>query len=432
MHLTRITKLSLYLRRRTSAPRQAMLLHIDTAYSLETITDQKIGHIITRRDLDGFFEHVWSVHPSVGASPLHSPDSSVGSPTTYPISSRHTVVEGKVAQFRWLRFVPRLNFALAQTVLIVQLLRLIRRHKISIIRTSDPFYTGILGLILARPNRIPLIVCVNANHDHMYAATGEVAYPRLFPSRALEVRVARFVLKRADLIAAGNEDNRRCALANDGRAERSTVFRCGIWVDSVHFEMKPEQRTSLRSELGFEDRPFMIVVGRLEPVKHPDDVLAVLARSKIRHPDLAAVFVGDGSMRAELESSAAEMGLRDDVRFVGNRDQKWIANGLTSATVVLSPLSGRALVEACLSGTPVVAYDVEWHSELVSTGQTGVLIPYRAIDDMTDAVCALVGDPLMARKIGERARTATMEMMDPARLKDHERSEYLKLMHTHV
>ena len=98
------------------------------------------------------------------------------------------------------------------------------------------------------------------------------------------------------------------------------------------------------------------------------------------------------------------------------------------STVALSPLTGRALVEACLSGTPVVAYHVEWHSDLVSTGETGVLLPYRRIQQMAEAVCLLSSHASLAAAIGQKARAAALEMMYPSGLKSHERAEYLKLL----
>lgn len=385
-------------------------------------------HEVTCRDLDGFFDYVWSVHPAVGASPEHSPSTAVGLPVKLELAERHSVIEGKVAQFEWMASLPRLNFALAQVVLTVELLRLIRAEEITIIRAGDPFYTGLIGLVLARITRVPLVVRVNANQDYMYESTGEVAFPRLLPSRALEQRASRFVLKRADLVAAGNENNRQFALANGAPAEHSTLFRCGTWVARLHFETEPAQRPSVRSDLELGDRPFMVLVSRLEPVKHPDDVLRALAGCKPHVPDLAVVFVGDGTMRDQLESLADELGLADDVRFMGYRDQQWIAAALSSATVILSPLTGRALVEACLSGTPVVAYDVEWHSELVANGETGILVSYRNIGEMAAAVVGLLTNPSWAAELGGKARSATLEMMDPSRLKDHEQAEYLKLL----
>jgi len=47
--------------RRADRPRK--LLVLDTAYTLEMIQQRKLQFSVTCRDLDGFFDHVWSVHP---------------------------------------------------------------------------------------------------------------------------------------------------------------------------------------------------------------------------------------------------------------------------------------------------------------------------------------------------------------------------------
>lgn len=415
-------------RQTTSGEGARKLLTLDSTYSLATIRERKLEHEITYRDLEGFFEHVWSVHPMVGASPEHVPGSGVGRPSIEQIAPRHTMIEGKVAQFAWLDVAPPVNLMLAQSVLLATLMRLIRREGISMVRAGDPYYLGLLGLFLARANQLPIVVRINSNQDSIYEATGELAYPRLLRTRQTEKRMARFVLSRADLVTPGSEDNLRFAVANGAHPERSTIFRYGTWVDPLHFRTDPRARTSVRSELGLGDAPFLIIIGRLERVKHPEDVLHVLAEARRQEPRLAAVFVGDGSMRAELESTAAELGVAPQVRFAGNRDQTWIARALASATVVLSPLTGRALVEACLSATPVIAYDVEWHSELVTNGESGILVSYRDTKAMAEAVNRLLSDPVAAQAMGDRARAVAAEMMDPARLMEHERSEYVRLL----
>jgi len=405
-----------------------ILLELDAAYSLEMLRARTMEHEVTCRDLGGFFDHVWSVHPAVGASPEHSGASAVGPIGTTRLAPRHTVIEGRVGRYAWLRSLPRLNFAVAQTGLILRLLRLMKAERVSIVRAGDAYYLSLLGLMLARLRGASLVVRVNSNQDSIYAATGDLAYPRVLPSRCLEQRVARLVLQRADLVAAASQNNLEFALVNGARPERSTIFRYGTWVDPLHFRIDPSERASVRPEIGLGDRPFLIIVGRLEPVKHPQDVLAVLERAKHHRPDLAALFVGDGAMRSELESKAKEMGLDEDVVFVGNRDQQWIVRALTAASVVLSPLTGRALVEACLSGSPVVAYDVEWHSEIVKSGRTGILVPYRDTEAMAGAVVTLLADSSLSASMGQRSRARTLEMMDPDRLMAHERSEYEKLL----
>lgn len=411
-----------------AVPGPPKLLTLEATYSLDTIRERRLEHEITCRDVNGFFDHVWSVHPAVGASPEHSRASSYGPPSSTRIADRHTMVEGRVGRFEGLDAFPRLNFALAQADLAAKLRRLARRENVAIVRAGDPYYLALLGMVVARAQRLPLVVRVNGNYDHVYAATGALAYPRLLRSRAIEKRIERFVFDKADLVAPGSVDNLNFVLRSGGRRENSTIFGYGTWIDPVHFDQEPEDRASVRDELGLGDRPFAIMVSRLEPLKHPDDALLAVGRAKAHAPELAVVFVGDGSMRAEMEATATELGITDDVHFIGNRSQGWIADALTSATVVLSPLTGRALVEACLSGTPVVAYDIEWHSELITSGETGILVPFRDIAAMADAICDLVADPALADTLGQKARAATRESMDPGRLMAHERSEYLKLL----
>ncbi|MDQ4129838.1 MAG: glycosyltransferase family 4 protein [Actinomycetota bacterium] len=413
---------------RSRADRPPRLLTFEGDYSLSTIRERQLEHLVTCRDLEGFFDHVWSVHPAAGADPNEPWESSVGPLTTTEISPRHTMVEGRVAFKPWLRYLPKLNFVLGQCALFARLHRLVREEGIDVIRASEPFYLGLFGLALSRWNGVPLVVRLIANYDAGVYGEGQAAYPRLFRRRSVEKRIDRFVLARADLVAAGNEDIRGYALANGAREERTTVFLVGNAIDPVHFELEPSERPSVSDELDIGARPFIVLVSRLVPQKHPEDFLAVLAEARRRMPDLVGVLVGDGSMRGELEARARELGIGKALIFAGERNQQWIARALSSADVVLSPLTGRALVEATLSGTPVVAYDVDWHSELIEPGKTGLLVPFRDTRAMARAVCDLLADEGLASSLAEAARAKTRDLMDPQALIDHERQSYQRLL----
>ena len=413
--------------RRPAAPRVRRMLTFDGTYSLGMIRARKLEHEITCRDLDGYFDHVWSTHPIVGASPEHSTEGR-GWFVVTEISARHTMIEGAVSWSPRLARFPMTNFAVAQALLLLRLDRLIREEDISVVRAGEPFYLGLLGLVLARLNQRPLVVRINANFDLAYANGRFLAYPRLYRWRWLEKAVARFVLPRADLVAPGSQDNLRYAVANGANPERTTIWAYGMWVDPLHFSVEPHERPSVRAELGLDDRPFMVLVSRLEAVKHPEDVVRALAEARRSTPELAAVLVGGGTMQEELEELARELGVADDLRIVGYRDQPWLAAALSSADVVVSPITGRALVEACLSGTPVVAYDVEWQSELIKPGDTGVLVPYRDVRAMAEAVGALVREPERAARLGRRAREHTAHVMEPELLVARERADYERLL----
>jgi hypothetical protein len=86
------------------------------------------------------------------------------------------------------------------------------------------------------------------------------------------------------------------------------------------------------------------------------------------------------------------------------------------------------LVEACLSATPVVAYDVEWQSELITPGETGMLVPYRDVKGMAAAVCQLIREPELAASLGRQARDLTIETMDRQTLIAREQADYERLL----
>ena len=96
---------------------------------------------------------------------------------------------------------------------------------------------------------------------------------------------------------------------------------------------------------------------------------------------------------------------------------------LAQASVIAAPLAGLALVEGALSGTPIVAYDYEWHSELIRTDETGILVPHRDTDAMAAAICALLDDSERGEDLGERARARVLEIMEPAKLLAQERDQ---------
>jgi glycosyltransferase involved in cell wall biosynthesis len=87
-----------------------------------------------------------------------------------------------------------------------------------------------------------------------------------------------------------------------------------------------------------------------------------------------------------------------------------------TADVIVSPLTGRALIEAALSGTPVVAYDVEWHRELIRNHDTGLLVPYRDYAAMATAILWVFDHPGEAGTLGAHARAAALEQFHPRKL----------------
>ncbi|HEY3044899.1 MAG TPA: glycosyltransferase [Vicinamibacterales bacterium] len=405
------------------------LLVLDTSYSLETIRLNKLEDSVTCRDLDGYFERVWTVHPFATLVTSAGWSGKYGRPVTSPLAARHVFIEGKVGRFAALAALPPINFCLAQGDVLFRLVRLVRDNQISVVRAGDPLLMGLYGWAIARLCGIPFVVRVAGNYELIRQQTGRPLMPRLLRSVRVERAIERFVLSRADLVAAANEDNLRYAMAMGASRERATVFRYGNLVNRLHF-VDPALRTGgteALAQLGLGGRRFLLCVSRLEPVKMPDHAVRSLALVRAQGMDVALLMVGGGSMRPELEILAKDLGVADHVIFAGERNQEWLAGVIPQAAVALSPITGRALSELALAGAPTVAYDIDWQGELIRSGVTGHLVKAGDVAAMARAAAGLLADAPQARRLGGQLRAAALTMMDPERLDEHERTQYTDL-----
>jgi glycosyltransferase involved in cell wall biosynthesis len=404
-------------------------LVLDSSYTLATIRRLGNEQAVLCRDLDGFFRHVWSVHPfgdvsgSLGEPPA-------GPPAVEQMAERHTFIQARAGRFRTLQrfFVP--NFVLAQAALCLRLRRLIHRERIDLVRAGDPLYVGLFGWVLARLTGRPLLVRINANNDRVRETTGIPIYPRLLRSASIEKKIERFVLPRADLVVAPSQDYVDFAVANGADPKRVVIFRYGNLVAAGHLVPRSERGTdrALFRSLGVKPERYLLCVSRMDALKFPDDAIRVLADVRNAGHDAKLVLAGEGPMRPELESLARKLKVADVVVFPGNVNQEGLQQLYAHAAVVISPLTGRALSEAAFGSAPIVAYDVDWQSDLVETGMTGELVPFRDVAAMGRAALKLLDDRDYAHAMGEAVRARAMDMLHPAKLNDHERAEYGRLL----
>lgn len=395
------------------------------------IRERQLEQALAVRGLNGFFEHVISVHPLAGL--FEQGDNRYGKPVVHEVDRGHVFVEGRVGISRLLSLLPPLNLALAQLQLLLMLRRLACESGVQVIRIGDPYFLGIFGLLLARLLRVPLAIRACFDYDLLHIVSGKAVFPRLFRFRWIEKRIERFVFPRCDLVAGANKNNLDYAIAQGANPAVGAVFRYGNLVHPDHFS-EPATRGSIEHEravLGLSGR-FLMTVCRLEPMKQPEQTLLVLQKLRsLGYEGLQLLLVGDGSMRTALVEMAREYGVHEQVIFAGNRPQAWIARMLPHASVVLSPHMGRALTEACLAAAPVVAYDYDWQGEIVIDGETGNLVPNGDWQGMAAASGKLLTNRELAMDLGRAARKLAVEMMDPEQLTRREIDAYKTLFQRH-
>jgi glycosyltransferase involved in cell wall biosynthesis len=132
---------------------------------------------------------------------------------------------------------------------------------------------------------------------------------------------------------------------------------------------------------------------------------------------LRLAIVGDGELRERLERLAAELGLGETVRFVGNRTDVVAIAAATDVAVLSSDNEGTpvALIESAAAGVPAVATAVGGVPDVV-TANTGILVPAGDADALAAGLARLAEDPGLRTRMGERARAHVRERFAVERL----------------
>jgi glycosyltransferase involved in cell wall biosynthesis len=403
------------------------ILILDMSYTFKMFNERGMGDALTYRNLSGFFKNVISVHPLAGL--LENNNERFGKYLVNNIDNNHIFIEGKVGVSSLIKFLPPVNFILSQIILIRYLIKVSKKHKVNVIRIGDPYYLGIVGLIISRIIKVPLVIRIGTRYDDVSNATNKPIM-KIFLFRKVEKVIERIVLSKCDLIAGANKDNMDYAIENGGRKEVSTIFRYGNLIHKSHWvdvEKRSDNAFDLQG-LGLRGKFFTITVGRLEATKEVDSVIKVIAELRNRGLDIYGLIVGGGSTYKDLNQLAHNLNVDKYIIFAGYKDQEWLSRVTPSAAIALSPHMGRALVEVSLSSIPVVAYDYDWQREVVRNGDTGYIVKnhdWLAMADMSETLLRNEPHRLL---LGKKNRKKMIKMMCPDILRSHEILEYTKLI----
>jgi sugar transferase (PEP-CTERM/EpsH1 system associated) len=195
------------------------------------------------------------------------------------------------------------------------------------------------------------------------------------------------------------------------RVPESEVTQIINGVDTDRFHPPTAGRERVEGFPFHGDGHFVLgTVGRMRSVK----AQPLLARAFVRALELQPlvrdrlrlVMIGDGPLRAEVESILAQSGMSDRAWLSGDREDVPALMRVMHAFVLPSLAEGisNTVLEAMASGLPVLATRVGGTAELVVNGQTGLLVPAGDIDAMARGILALVQNPEQTSAMGIAGR----------------------------
>ena len=172
-----------------------------------------------------------------------------------------------------------------------------------------------------------------------------------------------------------------------------------------------------RATLAPNGERIVMHISNFRPVKRIPDVVEVFARITREIP-ARLVLVGDGPERPRAVERAEELGVSDQLLFLGKHQS--VDELLACADLFLLPSKnesfGLAALEALACGTPVIASNMGGLPEVVNHGETGFLFPLGSVDEMADAGLSLLRDQDRWSRFSEAARADAAARFSNARV----------------
>ena len=178
--------------------------------------------------------------------------------------------------------------------------------------------------------------------------------------------------------------------------------------ESIHVIPNPisEQFLGIYGSVGTSGHCTVVAMGRLEPEKGFERLLAAFAKCAERHAEWTLRIVGEGTQRPQLRELAVELGLESRIKLDTVTKEPEKVLGDSDLFVLSSRYEGfpMVLLEAMACGLPVISFDCpSGPREIIRDGIDGILVPPDDVEALAKAMDSLMGAQKERQRLGGRA-----------------------------
>ncbi len=269
---------------------------------------------------------------------------------------------------------------------------------------------GIHPLLALGASGVPLVIILydywlrNIRRDLDHARGGVIRRLR----RSFYHGIGDFDQIRYERLIACSHSMKSAHLACGFRSDCISVVPLGLPQEQVASAQDPRPMVTEA-----EAARMILFAGRLIPDKGPDiaiDALSILA-NRLQENEIKLDIIGQGPLQyaQELKARAIKSGLGRRIRFLGSLSHTDMLQAYPQYDVFLFPSRwqepfGLAILEAMAKGVPVIAAETGGPAEIITQGETGLLVP---VDDpvaLAEATARLLSDAALAKRIRTRSR----------------------------
>jgi phosphatidyl-myo-inositol dimannoside synthase len=281
--------------------------------------------------------------------------------------------------------------------------RIVREESIERVHCGALLPDGWLGWLLQRRFGLPYVLYMHGEEPHYVCSSRQLSW------------MARRVIKGAEMIVANSQNTRR-VLADVWQVPEDRVRVLHPGVDCQRFQ-PAERDATVRSKFGWDERPVILTVGRLQERKGHDMLIRALPAIRRAVPDVLYAIAGDGDRRQALLELTRSLDLQGHVRFRGEVDDDELIQMYQQCDLFVLPNRaigtdiegfGMVLLEAQACGKPVVAGASGGTAETMRVPDTGCLVPCDRPEELAQLLTELLKDSGLSDRRGKAGREWTV------------------------
>ena len=194
----------------------------------------------------------------------------------------------------------------------------------------------------------------------------------------------------------------------------ASMVRIAPGIDTVHFSPVVDANT-LKRELDLADKRVIVSVGRLVHRKGQDTLVESLPKILNEFPDAHLLFVGVGPRLEYIHKRAIQLGVLNNVSFVGRVQYADLPRFISVGEIFAMPSRSRfagleveglgiVYLEASACELPIVGGLSGGAPDALIEGETGLAVDGKNPDSVAEAVKELLRNPERAKALGKRGR----------------------------
>lgn len=292
-----------------------------------------------------------------------------------------------------------------------------KKKKLCAIETFFPGSRLIESIFFSQITHLPLIAQCQGDSD---LSSFEDSMQKESIKRLLRQWMYKSIyslfLRQASLVLGYNDHCASFSIING--AHPNKVRRCRIHSFIKDFQLI-ETLDVQHLEGVVQGKKVLFLWGRLEVENKLYYALEAIKQILKETQDIVLLIAGSGSLMGSFKVQMSDVA--DRVFFLGQVDRRKIKSYIINADVNISPLGGHTLVEAGLCSKPVVVFNFEWHTEVITNMESGILVDYPNIADFKQAVLFLLNNPKRSSEMGIKFNKRIVNLFDDDIVRERER-----------